>query len=144
MERSLTLTWACLLGSSRSKHPTWCDCVWMMPAHTMLSGFGSMPSSSCMPNPESLFLAPGRSRGIWALNTFWARCFSLQKKIKIDKEFKKFWIWNLPAEIFPPSEERFGIHFCRLEELVDRQRQFDDEVLWCSVVAERECERWRI
>lgn len=76
------LTWACLFGSNRSKQPTWWDCVWMIPAQTMLSGLGSMPSSSCIPKPESLILAPAKSSGIWALNTFWARCFSLKAKVK--------------------------------------------------------------
>lgn len=72
------LTWACLLGSKRNKQPTWWDCVWMMPAHTMLSGLGSIPSSNCIPKPESLVFAPAKSSGIWALNTFCALCFSLK------------------------------------------------------------------
>ena len=72
------LTWACLFGSKRNKQPTWCDCVWIIPAHTMLSGFGSMPSSSCIPKPESFVLAPDKSSGSCALNTFCARCFSLK------------------------------------------------------------------
>lgn len=76
----------------------------MMPAHTILSGLGSMPSSSCMPNPESLFLAPGRSRGIWALNTFWARCFSLEKKNIFEKRIWLVKMWKFTRRDF--STER--------------------------------------
>ena len=37
-------TSACLLGSSLSSTPIWTALVWMIPAQTKLSGFGSMPA----------------------------------------------------------------------------------------------------
>lgn len=49
---------------------------------------------------------------------------------------------NSPAEILPSSEERLAVHLCRLEELIYGQRQLDDEVLRCSVVAEGQSKRW--
>lgn len=104
----LQLTFACLFGSKRNKHPTWCVCVWIIPAHTILSGFGSIPSRSCIPNPDNLFFAPGRSSGSDALNTFWARCFSLliwkSNKWKISKNFSEF------LTLRDSSNERRKIH----------------------------------
>lgn len=78
-QNHLKPTWACRFGSNRNKQPTCCPCVWMMPAQTILSGFGSMPSNNCIPKPINLFLAAGRSIGCCALNTFWARCCSLRE-----------------------------------------------------------------
>ena len=41
-----SLTWACLLGSSRRRQPICADLVWIIPAETKLSGLGSMFSSN--------------------------------------------------------------------------------------------------
>lgn len=72
------LTCACRFGSSLNKQPTCCPCVCMIPAQTILSGLGSMPSSNCIPNPSNLLRAAGKSNGCCALNTRWARCCSLK------------------------------------------------------------------
>jgi len=42
-----------LFGSRRIKQPIWFDVVWMIPAQTKLSGFGSIPSSTDSPAPIS-------------------------------------------------------------------------------------------
>lgn len=55
----------------------------MIPAQTKLSGLGSIPSKSCIPNPIILVLAACKSIGELALNIFWDLCwFVLKKKNK--------------------------------------------------------------
>lgn len=44
-------TWACRLGSRRSKHPIWAVLVCMMPAPTKFAGLGSTSSRSAEPKP---------------------------------------------------------------------------------------------
>lgn len=41
---------------------------------------------------------------------------------------------NSPAQILPAREKRFAIHFGRFEELVQRQRQLDGQLLRHTVV----------
>ena len=44
-------TWACRLGSRRSRHPIWAVLVCMMPAPTKFAGLGSTSSRSAEPKP---------------------------------------------------------------------------------------------
>lgn len=143
----LFYTCAWRFGSNRSKQPTCCPCVCIMPAHTMLSGFGSMPSNNWTPNPSSLFFAEAKSSGVCALNTFCARCWSL-KKIRYG------FLWNctrnncnkiiLPSQIFPSSKEWFAIHFSRLEKFVYSQWQLDIKFLLDAIIFEWYIKWWSI
>ena len=45
---------------------------------------------------------------------------------------------NLPAEILPAGEERFRVHFCGLEKLVDAQRQLQAQPLLHPVVQKQD------
>lgn len=58
--------------------------------------------------------------------------------------FSRHSVPNSPSQILPASKERFAIHFGRLEELVERQRQFDDHLLHDTVVHEMNVQRRRI
>lgn len=46
------VTCACVLGSSRRRHPTWEVLVWTTPAPTKFAGLGSTASSSATPKPK--------------------------------------------------------------------------------------------
>lgn len=69
------LTCACLFGSKRNKQPTCCVLMWIIPAQTKLSGFGSMPPRSCIPNPCNFVLTAAKSIGWLALNIFCDFCW---------------------------------------------------------------------
>lgn len=102
-------TCAWRFGSNRSRQPTCWPCVWMIPAHTILSGFGSIPSNNCTPKPSNLFFADGISSGCCALNTFCARCCSLEwienrlnKFSSICEAFLNNWYFGC-LDTYPPK-----------------------------------------
>lgn len=59
------------MGSRRRRQPICCVWVWIIPAQTKLSGFGSIPSRSCIPKPSSFVLAESLSMGEEAWKIFW-------------------------------------------------------------------------